>query len=106
SPNPGATTNLLYGVSARASNDVWAVGNTDAAGGGSMTLAEHWDGSAWTVVPTPPSATGRDFFYGAVVVATPGGALWAVGTRGCTSGCTQNALIARYAPLCVPPPPT
>ena len=61
-PNPGATINRLHGVSARAANDVWAVGETNQASGGVKTFALHWDGSSWTQVATPDSATGRDRF--------------------------------------------
>src|SRR5207248_1107678 len=79
-------------------------GDTDQATGGLKTLALHWDGSVWTVVPTPDNPTGHDHFY--AVAAPAGGAVWAVGTYGCTSGCAQNALIARYGPLCLTPTPT
>src|SRR5689334_21377621 len=36
----------LQGVDIAAANDVWAVGSY-----GSQTLVEHWNGSAWAVVP-------------------------------------------------------
>ena len=47
-PNVGSGANFLYGVDARAANDVWAVGNDDLA---DPTLIEHWNGSAWSTVP-------------------------------------------------------
>jgi hypothetical protein len=100
--SPGATINHLFRVSALSPNNVWAVGDTDSEGGGTMMLAEHWDGTAWTQVPVPASPTGRDHLNG--VQVTSGGAVWAVGTYGCTSGCTQNALIMRYGPVCTPTP--
>jgi hypothetical protein len=56
---PGSNGTQLMGVSCVASNDCWTVGQwSDIAGGHS--LAEHWDGTAWTVVtsPVPPSSTG------------------------------------------------
>ena len=54
SPNPGAgTSNYLNGVSALASNDVWAVGNYVNGSNNGQTLVEHWDGTAWSVVPSP-----------------------------------------------------
>lgn len=45
---------LGQGVTAIASNDIWAVGNF--AGGSSVverTLTEHWDGHSWKIVPSP-----------------------------------------------------
>ncbi len=56
SPNPGNGMNLLEGVTALAPDDVWAVGwyvqaaNQDRP---AKTLIEHWDGTSWTVVPSP-----------------------------------------------------
>jgi hypothetical protein len=51
--------NALQGVDARTSRDVWAVGTVrDFATASSSTLVEHWNGSRWTVVPSPdPSGT-------------------------------------------------
>ncbi|MEP6662866.1 MAG: immunoglobulin domain-containing protein, partial [Verrucomicrobiota bacterium] len=43
-------TNYLYAVSAVSANDIWAVGAT-GSGAESTTLTEHWNGSAWSVVP-------------------------------------------------------
>jgi hypothetical protein len=52
SPSPDPLNNTLSAVAAISATDVWAVGQT-----GVSTLAEHWNGSAWTVVPTPNGAT-------------------------------------------------
>src|SRR5205807_340185 len=101
--NPGAYRNDLYGVNARASNDVWAVGDTDQAGNGFKTLALHWDGSGWLQVQTPDNPTGRDHFYG--VAATAGGVAWAVGIYGCSSRCRRRRPVALRPPPCRPTPP-
>src|SRR5438094_8591444 len=59
SPNGSREVNELHSVSALAENDVWAVGvsyNTECTLG--STLIEHWNGSRWSVVPSPnPSAS-------------------------------------------------
>ena len=58
SPNDSTEDNILFGVAAVTSNDVWAVGNA----GSLKTLAIHWDGASWSVVPTPifdPNATNQ-----------------------------------------------
>jgi hypothetical protein len=44
----------LHGVSAASASDVWAVGETAAAAGGrTVPLIEHFNGAAWTLVPSP-----------------------------------------------------
>jgi hypothetical protein len=56
SPNPGKGETLLEGVTALGRDDVWAVGwFVEAAGQDrpAKTLLEHWDGTSWTVVPSP-----------------------------------------------------
>src|SRR5260370_61505 len=61
-PTPVATestglADVLSGVAAVSATDVWAVGNHfDAAIGGDDGLIEHWDGSRWSIVPSPASA--------------------------------------------------
>src|SRR6266700_7983539 len=64
----------LNGVASVSANDVWAVGQTLAPG----TLAEHWDGTAWSVVPTPNPAPGSDRLSAVAAVSTSD--VWAVGT--------------------------
>src|SRR5262245_23809836 len=51
-PQPGSERDLLYSVSARTPSDIWAVGDQQGADGKFRTLAEHWDGQQWSVVPT------------------------------------------------------
>jgi hypothetical protein len=55
----GTASASLTGVAARASGDVWAVGwattPTDAT---VRTVSLHWDGSAWTRLPSPPAGGG------------------------------------------------
>ena len=64
-------------VSAVAPNDVWAVGSYYKLDRGlRVPLAEHWDGSAWTQIPTAPDADLGEL-YGVAAVATDD--VWAVG---------------------------
>jgi len=53
SPSPGVGFNALYGGAVASPNDVWAVGTFADSSGNEQTLAEHWNGSNWSVVPTP-----------------------------------------------------
>jgi sugar lactone lactonase YvrE len=64
SPNPsGVPKAYLYGVSCTAANDCWAVGKSsykfteELEGKKPVALAEHWNGSAWTIssVSEPPA---------------------------------------------------
>jgi hypothetical protein len=56
-PSVGEGTNKLNAVLALAPNDVWAVGfSTPLAPpkqAATLTLIEHFDGTSWTVVPSP-----------------------------------------------------
>lgn len=64
SPNIGPksvfNSNRLEGVTALSTNDVWAFGSwSEANGSGHQhTLVMHWDGTAWTIVPSPNPTTG------------------------------------------------
>ena len=43
-------------MTAGTSTDVWAVGLSLTSSAFPAPLAEHWDGTAWTTVPTPDPA--------------------------------------------------
>jgi len=79
SPNPtGPTGNQrLNSVVALAPDNVWAVGWFIATGTDLLPLVEHWDGSAWTIVPTTVT-TGVIFING--VAAVGPNDIWAVGS--------------------------
>jgi hypothetical protein len=77
SPSPGGTSNsdALQAVSAASKKDAWAVGWYGTPTGYNTTIL-HWNGSAWSVVPSPnPGAW--NFLYG-VDALSPTNA-WAVG---------------------------
>jgi plastocyanin len=77
-PNVGTEGNYLYGVAAASSTDVWAVGaNIDQVTLYHATLIEHWDGTAWTVTPSPNVGTGDNFLN--AVSARSATDVWAVG---------------------------
>jgi hypothetical protein len=61
--------------------NVWAVGlYQDVSDGPILSLAEHWNGSAWKVVPTPNPDADRALLE--AVSGTPAGRVWAVGISG------------------------
>ncbi len=57
SPNVGAGNNILEGVVALAPDNVWAVGYSTPEPPpeqvATLTLIEHYDGTSWSVVPSP-----------------------------------------------------
>jgi hypothetical protein len=75
SPSPGTDFDELTAVTARAADDVWAVGHT--AGPDPMrTLVLHWDGTEWTRIPSPNLVDGANELLG---VGVAGNDVWAVG---------------------------
>ena len=79
-PVPQGTEEVeLEGAAARSATDVWAVGTQAGSGTnhGYRTLVEHWDGTAWKVVPSPSPPRGPAQL-GGVAVLSPKNA-WAVG---------------------------
>ncbi len=80
SPNPGAGDNALQGVAVVSANDVWAVGSyQNVSASAYLTLVEHWNGTAWSVVPSPNVGTNPNQLYGVGVVSANN--VWAVGYR-------------------------
>jgi hypothetical protein len=76
SPNPGTAGNSLYGVAAIGPRNVWAVGQRIGGSDPDQALIEHWDGHAWSVVPSPTHGTASAALYG---VGGDSDRVWAVG---------------------------
>ncbi|MFL6289245.1 MAG: hypothetical protein ACJ73L_12700 [Actinomycetes bacterium] len=77
SPNVGTSDNFLEAVAVVPdSPNVWAVG-TSYHSGGNSTLVEQWNGSAWTVVPSPDGSTRENYLTG--VSSTGSNDAWIVG---------------------------
>jgi hypothetical protein len=76
-PSPPADS-LLNGVATRSSADAWVVGGSRSAEGDTISaLIEHWDGTAWRVVPRP--TPGQSSVLSGVAIASASNA-WAVGS--------------------------
>jgi hypothetical protein len=69
----------LNGILAFASNDIYAVGYQPAANGAVLTLVEHWDGTAWKLVPSPNGNSTGNVLWG--VSGTSSTDIWAVGDK-------------------------
>lgn len=73
-PNGG----YFNGVVAIAPDDVWAVGGTgDFLGGEGQTLIEHWDGTDWSIVPSPNLCRVRNELEDVTAISRDD--IWAVG---------------------------
>ena len=77
SPNGGSSNNFLGEVSAASANDIWTVGAYNNTNNVSLTLIEHWNGSKWSIVPSPNFDLGNNYLTGLTVVSTND--VWAVG---------------------------
>jgi hypothetical protein len=84
SPNMGPSDNNLYAVVVVGSNDVWAAGDYYTPYLGTKTLLEHWDGSAWSIVPSPNVDPNDNELYGLAAVGSDN--VWTVGKYGGGSG--------------------
>jgi len=92
SPDAAGSVNVLYGVTAISADDAWAVGFTKTADGDEKTLTMHWDGSTWTIVPSP-SPGGDAGLQG--VSAASASDIWAVGVANPTS-CSHCETLAMH----------
>src|SRR5581483_9055683 len=79
SPNAGVAGNILEGVAAVASNDVWAAGSFLDGSLFQHPLLEHWDGTRWSIAPLPSTRPGSGLFGVAAVASND---VWAVGFEG------------------------
>lgn len=78
-PSPNANwETYIWDVSAISTNDVWAVGWSNACPGCvGYTTALHWNGTAWSVVSTPNPGASTNSFYS--VKAFGSNDVWATG---------------------------
>ncbi|HLH62087.1 MAG TPA: hypothetical protein VKV20_10425 [Ktedonobacteraceae bacterium] len=93
SPNVGASDNLLFGLTAISSNDVWAVGYYQDETASFRTLIEHWDGTSWKVVSSPNIGSSNNLLY--AITALSASDVVAVGQYLNTSG-PGEALIEQW----------
>lgn len=92
-PDPSTTHNILYGVAALTDSNAWAVGAEVDPAGAWHTLIEHWDGTSWTVVPSPNPGVGGDQLYAVTAIGTSN--VYAVGQQAGT-GFPSGGLIEHW----------
>lgn len=88
SPNVGPhsvnQSNRLLGLTANSPTDIWAFGSYFAADGSGhqMTLLLHWDGTSWSIAPSPNPTKGTfldDLLFAGVVPSS--GNVWIFGNE-------------------------
>jgi hypothetical protein len=93
-PNVGNTGSSLFGITALSASDLWAVGHSQNGNGTITTLTEQFNGSTWSVVPSPnPGLLGVDTLFG--VAGTGGNQLFAIGSDEQSGQCCLRTLALR-----------
>jgi hypothetical protein len=90
-PSPFINNSSLSAAAAIASNDIWAVGDIASGSGATQTLAEHFNGTSWTVVSTPTLNAALSGVAGAA-----SNDVWAVGNTVGSSFFDINTLIEHW----------
>jgi hypothetical protein len=75
SPNTPGFSNVLQAISVISANDIWAVGYSTDSNFNNFTLTLHWNGAAWSIVPSP--IFNDDLLFAVEAVASND--VWAVG---------------------------
>jgi hypothetical protein len=76
-PNIGVEENVLYAVSMPTTGKAWAAGYYVSGKFAQQTLIEHFDGTVWSVVPSPSPGALQNILFG--VAAITDSDVWAVG---------------------------
>lgn len=93
SPNFAHEDQGLSSIVAIASDDVWAAGGHRSGTGAqshSEGLFEHWNGSAWSIVPGPQVPDGMQYGIAALARVPGTSTIWAVGSTVVPGGYEQT----------------
>ena len=82
-PNAGTEGSLLRGITALSAGDIWTVGQTQENDGSILSLTERFNGTVWSILPSPdPGEVGSSTDNSLAAITTPGGHdLFAVGAQ-------------------------
>lgn len=83
-PNVGVQENVLLGVSMPQTGSAWAVGYFINGNYLQQTLVEHFNGTVWSVIPSPSPGAEQNILFG--VAAISDSDVWAVGGEQDASG--------------------
>ncbi|MBV8607192.1 MAG: hypothetical protein JO034_06995 [Singulisphaera sp.] len=109
SPNAGGgSTNFLNGVAAVSANNIWAVGEfLDPNANNYQTLTEHFDGTSWSVVPSPNATTGSNGLRGVTALSSNGDVVAVGGANSANNQGSTDLILANNEPIgSAPVPPT
>src|SRR5712691_5236176 len=85
----------LNGVATISSNDLWAVGSSSNQSGFlSQTLAEHWNGSQWSIIPSANPSSAQNILLNAAALSIKD--VWAVGDTGNSNGTAFQTLVEQW----------
>ncbi len=93
SPNTSTTQNNLLGVTCVSASNCWTVGFYVASSGAPQTLIEHWDGTAWAIVPSPNASLPNNVLSDVTCLSASD--CWAVGYY-ITAPSVYQTLIERW----------
>jgi hypothetical protein len=86
--------NRLFDVACMSGSDCWAAG-ISYSGSDYQTLIERWDGTSWSIVPSPdPSATRDNVLFGVTCVSSA--ECWAVGFTFIPNGAVPRTLVVHW----------
>lgn len=94
SPNVGTIWNELFGVATVSASNVWAVGDYVNTSGFDQTLIEHWNGTQWSIVPSPNDGPQDNLLHS--IVAVSANNIWAVGESNYFSYLSGKTLIEHW----------
>ena len=83
-PNVGTEENVLCSVSMTSTGLAWAVGHYISGKFKQNALVEHFDGTVWSVVPSPSPGARHNILYG--VAAITDSDVWSVGAQEDSAG--------------------
>ena len=98
-PDPtGSVSSSRVGIAEVSAHDIWTVGSYIVVVGGrgiDHTLIEHWDGTMWSIIPSPNSGPNdNDFLNGVAAISAKDA--WAVGTIISTGSTAGQPLIEHW----------
>ncbi len=91
-PGPEANPDSLGAVTCTSGSDCWAVGTRVSGVEENQTLIEHWNGSAWAIVPSPNPDPRNSAFSG--VACASASQCWAGGSY--YDGTAERTSIAQW----------